>query len=107
MVKLIEPIPAPEEDNVLKQAGRFLREHEEWLIRLQAIKDSYEDQEAYKNADWMDGTRELLEASKIIIGLISLVAVIQAERLSDLVELLDTEDREQAIENLEKSRGDK
>jgi len=101
MSKLIEKQPDPAEDNVLRRAGQFLRQHEMWLIRLQAIKDSY-DPEKYESAEHMDGTREFLEAAKLIIGLISLVATIQADRLSDLVELMD--DPETAVEALIKSR---
>jgi cephalosporin hydroxylase len=106
MPKLIEkqPEPSEQDENPLRRAGRFLRKHEMWLIRLQAIKDSYADPEAYEKAEHLEGTREFLEAGKLIIELISMISSIQAERLADLVDLMQNPDT--AVEALLKSRGE-
>ncbi len=83
---LIEP-PAPPpgaENNAVLKASQFLQKHEMWLIRLQAIKDSYPEP-AYEKAEHLKGTREFLEASKLILQLLGYIAMIQAERLAELL----------------------
>jgi len=84
------PAPPPGiEDNVLRRVGRFLRKHEMWLIRLQAVKDSYPDPENYETVEHLQGTREFLEASKLLLELIGFTATIQAERVTDLLGLVN------------------
>jgi hypothetical protein len=99
MVLIDKPPESPpgKELTILQRASAFLQKHEMKLIRLQAIKDSYVErfgEEAYQKKDEAapDYSKEFLAAGRIILELIGMIAAIQAERISDLTNVLDEEE---------------
>ena len=50
-----------------QETGDFLEKHAEWLVRLEGLRLAM-TKETYEAAEWLDGTRELLAASNLLMG---------------------------------------
>lgn len=62
--------------NALYEAGEFLTENEEWLIRLKQLEQT--DPSWYEDED-NQGLIQFLQASEILIKLISALATVEEE----------------------------
>lgn len=82
-------------NNAISEARAFLEKHTDKLIKLQALKDDV-GVKAFEEQEEFNGVREFLEAAKLILKLIDIIAVIQSNRIAELMGMLEELDEEEA-----------